>query len=126
MRAKIQGSISSLLLAVFLFAAPVFPQGKSVSVPFKFQHGEIVLSVLVDGKPTNLILDTGAVDTAINSKCLNALSNLETMARSADGKGVPSENSQVFLFVALSLVRHVCPGLRAKQEPLHRSAGRRL
>lgn len=60
--------------------------GQTVALPFTFEHGEVVLSLEVNGKLERIILDTGAVDTALTADVLQSNTVLATNARSADGK----------------------------------------
>lgn len=71
-------SLVAVLLAVF--SAPAFAQNKAIPVPprnsgtpasdqtvlpFNIELGRIVLTVLVNGKPTRMILDTGAQEIGV-------------------------------------------------------------
>lgn len=99
MRAKAKVTIKAVLvtgLLVFASAVPALPQDKPVSVPFKIEQNEIVLPVSVDGKETRLILDTGAVDTALNIGTAKTTGEQKS-GRTADGKKISVEIGQAII-----------------------------
>jgi predicted aspartyl protease len=100
MRATFKRTTKALLAisALLLLGTSASAQGKSVDVPFTFNHGEIILSVLVDGRPTNLILDTGAVDTSLNLGTAKTIGEQKS-GRAADGKQISVEIGEAVIEV---------------------------